>query len=382
MKLNRYALLALFVGVLPSGATAQWQQVSLTRDVPNTAWAGCPRPDGAARTVTSAQQEEAERIANSATEASLLGDKTAALQLLTRASATDPTSKTIAYRLARALDEAERLPAALAIYCQYLTLAPDASDAQEVRERTRVLGTPSGFTVPADARQAFVDGIASYDAGKLAEAEASFGKASQAVPNWNAPVFNRGLARMALAKRDDAVADFRHYLELSPGSSDFDQVLNVLAAVRGPAAPRINTSGVFARGLIVPGLGQLTTGRTGSGVFYLGAAAAALGVGVAVKRIAVDCLSEPVNGVCPSDQIDRTRNERPYLIPAIGAYVALGLISAFDAARGARKQNAATPESVRIGDQQQARSRAPYLAVPTVQVGLDGARVDLVRIRF
>jgi tetratricopeptide (TPR) repeat protein len=382
MKVNRLALLAFLLGVLPAGASAQMQQLSLKRDMPNVAWAGCPRPDGAPKTVTPAQQQEAERSASSATEASLLGDKTTALQLLTRAAVTDPTSRTIAYRLARALDEAERLPAALAAYCQYLALAPEAADAQEVRERTRVLGTPTGLAVPAEARQAFADGIASYDAGKLAEAEASFGKASEAVPTWNAPVFNRGLARMALAKRNDAEIDFRRYLELSPGSPDFNQVLTLIASFRQPDAPRVNTGGVFARGLIVPGLGQLTTGQSAKGAVYLGAAAAAVAVGVAVKRVAVECLSEPVNGVCPSDQIDRTSNERPYLIPAIGAYLALGLISAIDAARGVRKQNAATPESTRIGEQQQARSRAPYLAVPTVQVGLDGARVDLVRIRF
>ena len=69
-------------------------------------------------------------------------------------------------------------------------------------------------------------------------------------------------------------------------------------------------------------------------------------------------------------------------VQALGAYVALGLISAIDAARGVRKQNAAAPEGARIGEQQQARSRAPYLEIPTLQVGLDGARVDLIRIRF
>jgi tetratricopeptide (TPR) repeat protein len=380
MKAIRYALLALLVGVLPAAATAQAQQLLLKRDVPSAAWEGCQRIDGRRAAVTPQQQQEAERLANSATQASLLGDKTAALDLLARAANTDPTSKTIAYRLARELDEAQRLPAALASYCQYLALAPEGPDAQEVRERTRAIGKPTGFTVPAGARQAFVDGIANYDAGKLAAADTSFGIASAAAPTWNAPVFNRALTRMALSRRDDAAAYFRRYLELSPGASDFNQVLNLLASFQQPAALRINPGGAFARGLLIPGLGQLTTGRSGRGMFYLGAAAAAIAVGVAVQRVAVECLSEPVNGVCPDDQIDRTRNNRPYLVPSIGAYFAIGLIGAIDAARGARRQNAQAAGAVRIGEQ--ARTRAPYLAVPTVQVGLDGARVDLVRIRF
>jgi tetratricopeptide (TPR) repeat protein len=380
MKAIRYALLALILGVLPAAITAQTPQLSLKRDVPSAAWEGCARNDNSRRTVTPAQQQEAERLANSATQASLLGDKNAALDLLARAANTDPTSKTIAYRLARELDEAQRLPAALASYCQYLALAPDGPDAQEVRERTRAIGTPTGFTVPDDARQAFADGIASYDAGKLAEAETSFGTASTAAPTWSAPVFNRALARMALSRRDDAAVDFRRYLELSPGASDFNQVLNLLASFQQPAAPRINPGGAFARGLLIPGLGQLTTGRSGRGMLYLGAAAAAVAVGVGVQRVAVECLTEPVNGVCPDEQIDRTRNDRPYLVPAIGAWFAIGLIGAIDAARGARRQNAQAAEAVRIGEQ--AQTRAPYLAVPTVQVGLDGARVDLIRIRF
>jgi tetratricopeptide (TPR) repeat protein len=288
MKAIRYALLALFLGVMPAAATAQAQQLLLKRDVPRAAWEGCPRIDGPRAAVTPQQQQEAERLANSATQASLLGDKTAALDLLARAAKTDPTSKTIAYRLARELDEAQRLPAALAAYCQYLALAPEGPDAQEVRERTRAIGTPTGFTVPDDARQAFVDGIASYDAGKLADADTSFGIASAAAPTWNAPVFNRALTRMALSRRDDAAVDFRRYLELSPGASDFNQVLNLIASFQQPAAPRINPGGAFARGLLIPGLGQLTTGRSGRGMFYLGAAAAAM-------RLASPCNAYPSN---------------------------------------------------------------------------------------
>src|SRR5262245_26676019 len=177
MSRIRLALIAPFLLSLPMTAYAQ-RQFSLKRDVPAVAWTGCATDEGARKTVSAAQQQEAERYASAATQALLIGDRTAALDQLTRAAAADPTSKAIAYRLGRALDEADRTKEALPVYCAYLVLAPDAPDAQEVRERVRAIGTPTGFAVPAEARQAFMDGIAQYDAGKVADAETSFGQAS------------------------------------------------------------------------------------------------------------------------------------------------------------------------------------------------------------
>ena len=380
MSRIRFALIAPLLLSLPIAAHAQ-RQFTLKRDVPATAWTGCPKDDGARKTVTAAQQQEAERYASAATQASLLGDRNAALDQLTRAAAADPTSKAIVYRLGRALDEADRAKDALPVYCLYLALAPEAPDAQEVRDRARAIGTPAGFAVPAEARQAFIDGIAQFDAGKVAEAETSFGQASAAVPNWSAPVFNRALARMALLHRADATEDFRHYLELSPGAADFNDVLNLIASFQAPAAPQVQPGSVFLRGVFVPGLGQFTTGRTGAGMLYLGAAAGAVGVGLGVKRSTVQCLSEPVNGVCPAGQIDRTNKDRPYLVPGIAGAFAIGIIGAIDAARSVSKRNAKAAEGSRTGSNE-SQSRAPHLELPAVNVGLDGARIDLVRLRF
>ena len=86
-----------------------------------------------------------------------------------------------AYATAEALD---RRTDAVAEYCRYLTLAPDAADAAEVRARIAALTDPGGFAVPAAAAQAFATALAHYDAGRLIEAETALGSALTAAPDW------------------------------------------------------------------------------------------------------------------------------------------------------------------------------------------------------
>jgi tetratricopeptide (TPR) repeat protein len=379
IRMSPVRLLGLvFLLVETSGAAAQ--QLQLKRTLPGIAWAGCPSPDGRRVTVTPAQRQDAERLAEAATQASLLGDKAAALDLLTRAAGVDATSKTIAYHVARTLDELNRPNEALVAYCRYLALAPDASDAQEVRDRTRVLATPAGFAVSAAAARAYEAGIAHYDGGRLAEAETAFGQASAAAPAWANAVYNRAVIRLALGRTDPAAEDLRRYLELSPGAPDFNQLLDLLATFRQVVPPPYNPSSVLVRGLLVPGLGHFTTGRSGAGVLFLGAASSALAAGFAVTRQEVDCLSPPVNGRCPADQIASQKTRRPYLVPGIAAAAAIGVWGAIDAYRGAGKRNAEASRSLRVG--LDGRSRGPSLVSPSLTVGLHNAQFDLIRVRF
>ena len=315
-----------------------------------------------------------------ATQASLLGDKTAALDLLNRAAAMDPSSQGVAYRLARTLDELERPREALVAYCRYLTLAPDAPDAQEARDRTRVLGTPSGFTVSAIAARAFQTGITHYDAGQLAQAETAFGQASEASRDWSAAVYNRAVVRLALGRADAAAEDLRRFLELSPAAPEFNTVLDRLATFRQVAPPPFNPGSTLMRGLLLPGLGHFSTGRTGKGALFLGAATGAVAAGFMVTRLSVDCLSPPVNGRCPDDQIVNEEQTRPYLVPAIGAAAAIGIIGAIDAYRGARKRNEEAAKSLRVGAD--GRPQGPSLAMPRINLGFENTHIDLIRVRF
>ncbi len=377
VKNHARLLVLLILLVEPSGIVAQ--QLTLKRDLPSVSWPGCPltgeRPTG----VTPAQSQDAERLAESATQAALLGDKAAALDLLTRAADLDATSASIAYRLARTLDELDRPKEALSAYCRYLALAPDASDAAEVRDRTRVLGTPPAFAVPAAAAGAYEAGIAHYDAGKLVDAETAFGQASEAAPEWSAAVYNRALIRLAQGRTDQAAQDFRRFLEMSPGSPEFSAVLDLLATFR-QIPPLYNPNGALLRGLLIPGLGQFTTGRPRAGLVYLGIASGAVAVGISLKRLAVDCLSPPVAGVCPPSQIAGEEEKRPYLMPALAVAVATGVFAAIDAYRGANKRNGQAAKSTRVG--QEGHTRGPSLALPSVNVGLRRTQFELVRIRF
>ena len=355
------------------------QQLPLKRDLPSASWAGCPSAERPGE-VAAAQRQTADRLAADATQASLLGDKIAALDLLTRAAAADPTSVTISYRLARALDELERPADALAAYCRYLTLAPpDSPDAQDVRERTRVLGTPQGFAVPAPAVRAYEEGIAHFDAGRHAEAEAAFGQASAAAPDWGAPLYNRALTRLARAQSESAAEDFRRFLALSPGAPEFSAVLDFMTTLR-QTAPRYNPGGALFRGLLIPGLGQFTTDRTGAGVFYLATATSALAAGFLLKKLDVDCLSVPVDGQCPPSQVAGQRETRPYLVPAVAVALATGVYGAIDAYRSAGRRNRAAASPARDG--QDGRARGPSLSPPGINLGPRGSQLELIRVRF
>ena len=371
---RRFLLLILLV---PGGIAAQ--QLPLKRDVPNVSWGGCPETSERPGNVTPAQRQDAERLAEAATQALLLGDRTAALDLLKRAAEADATSAAIAYRLARTLDELDRPTDALPAYCRFLALAPDAADAQEVRDRTRALGTPAGLSVAAAAAQAHETAIAHFDAGRLAEAETAFSQAIQAAPDWSAAVYNRALTRLAQNKNDAATQDLRRFLELSPGSPEFSAVLDLLATVR-QTTPPYNPGSVLLRGLLVPGLGQFATGRTGAGIFYLGTASGALAAGFMLKRLAVDCLSVPVDGECPPGQIASEHEKRPYLVPAVAVALATGVFAAVDAYRGANRRNREAAASTRVGED--GGTRGASLLLPSINVGPRSAQLDLIRVRF
>lgn len=339
-------LIACLFALAPAASSGQ--QLELRREAPPAAWAGCPVPTSVERP-DEEQRLEAERLAAQATQAAILGNAAEAADLLSRAAALDPGSASIAYRLARAYDDLGETRPAMSAYCRYLGLAPDAADASEVLARIDVLSTSSGFTVTVSAADAFTAGIGFYDEGDLQSADSAFTVAATTEPGWADPVYNRAVVRLGLGQDDVAASDLRRFLELNPSADEFDRVLDVLGSLRGvPAAP-YNPSRALAAGLVVPGLGHFTTDRTTTGLVVFGAATAAVGTGLAMKRVSVECLSPPVDGVCPPDQVLRENVERPWLIPGIAAAAAIGVWGAIDAYRGARRGNREAAELLRLG---------------------------------
>lgn len=365
------ALLLLLATLYARPASAQ--QLALKRAAPRIAWSGCA-PAASPPTVPAARRREAEALAESATQSAILGNNTAAAELLANAAQLDPASEAIAYRLARTLEELGRRDEALTGYCRFLALAPDDADAADARERITVLADRGGAAVPADAAHEFQVGITHYDAGRLAAAEAAFGRALEAAPRWGDAVYNRGVARLAQARRSAGIADLRRYLEMSPGAPDLGAIVDVVALYGGAEAAPYNPSLVLASGLLVPGLGHFTTGRPATGALVLGVAAAGLAAGLLIEETDVVCLSPPVNGNCPSDQVLRRDVSRPYLVPGIAVATSAAILGAIDAFRGARRRNAEAAAALRVG--------SASVHAPAIRLGWNGARLDLLRIRF
>ena len=361
----------LLMLALLNARPAAAQQLGLKREAPRIAWAGCA-PGTAPLSVPAARQQEAAALADSATQASILGNNAAAADLLANAARLNPASEAIAYRLARTLEELGRLDEALAGYCRFLALAPEANDAAEARERISVLADRGG--VPAEAAKEFQAGIALYDGDRLSEAEAAFGRAFKAAPTWGDAVYNRGITQLALGREDAGTADLRRYLELSPGAADLGLIVDALARYGRVEAPPYNPSAAFLSGLLVPGLGHFTTGRPALGVLIMGVAAAGLATGLLIEQADVVCLSPPVNGECPPDQVLREEVSRPYLIPGIAAAATVGLIGAIDAMRGARRRNAEAARGIRVG--------SSSIHTPAIHISRNGAQLELIRIRL
>jgi tetratricopeptide (TPR) repeat protein len=380
----RTALLAALLAAATWPAATAAQRATPIRDTPPAAWSGCPAPAPAPDPTPADRRQEAERLAGEATQASILGDAAAALELLQRAATLDPASAGIAYRLARTLEQLGRRDDAIAGYCRYLALADDAPDAPDVRTRLAELAGSGDRAVPTQALQAFALGLAHYDGDRLPEAEIAFGSALRLAPLWTAPVYNRGLVRLARGRQDAAAEDFRAFLAMNPGEPQFSTALELLAAAQQGTVPAAtarpyNPGSALAAGLLVPGLGHFTTGRTGTGVVVLGTAVGALTTGLLIRRTEVDCLSPPTQGRCPPGDVQRERVARPLLLPAAGVAAAAAVVGAVDAWRGARSRNERAALRLRTGS---LGAAAPTVAL--MAVGIDGSAItiSLMQLRF
>jgi tetratricopeptide (TPR) repeat protein len=357
--------------LLLATAPASAQTLTLIRDTPGV-WDGCPaEPDASPARASLAQRQEAERLAAAATQAAILGDNTAALDLLRRADGLDPASPDVKYHLARTLEELGRPGEALAEYCRHTALAGDAPDAGDARARLEAL---TASMVTGTAARAFTAGNSHADAGRLREAEAAFGQAMTAAPAWGAPVHNRAVVRLALGRTAEASADIDAFIRLT-GDRTRAADLSAWTAIR-PASPRAPGQALIA-GLLVPGLGHFTTDRPATGALVLGVAAAAVGLGVAVQDVKVDCLSPPVEGRCPPENVVRERKDRPYLYPGIAAAAAAGILGALDAYRGARRNAETANRSGLLG-----LPVGSLAAASRVHLDADGVRLELIRLRF
>jgi tetratricopeptide (TPR) repeat protein len=371
---KRTAVLALLLLPLV-GTPLAAQQPRLLRDLPAPGWRGCPASLEADIRATIQQRQEAERLAASAMQAAILGDTNTSLELLSRAARLDPASADIAYHLGRAYEEAGMPAEATNAYCRYTLLAPDAPDAAEVSQRATQLAVAANLAAgpSADALRAFENGIAAFHQNRLSDAEDAFTRAWQHGDGWAAPLYNRALVRLALGQREAAVADLRAYLTAAESRAHGAEVVDLLASLPAPARAGPSAAGTLVAGLAVPGLGHFTTGRPGRGALFMTAAAGAVGAGLLIERVRVQCLSPPVEGICPADLVVDERVDRPFLLPGAAVAALVGVFGAYDAYRGVkRSQRSEARTGAAVG----------ISMAPVIGVSRGGTNIELMRIRF
>jgi tetratricopeptide (TPR) repeat protein len=333
------ALACALTLALPGAAGAQ-QRPALKLGMPVIAPRPACRPVPAPKPATEDQRRAARDLAQKAQQAAILGDRAAARDQLRQAATLDPADADLAYQSARAQESAGELDDAALEYCRFLALAPNAAESNEARERVAALSKTAQTAVSDRVLAPFRAGVTAYEAGRMPQAEASFTAAIQQQPDWADAYYDRALTHVARGNRELAIRDFQEYLRHKPEAEDRRAVVARINSLRGgPLSP--NAALTF--GLVVPGGGQLYTGRKLLGVAAMGAAA-----GIVAYAVKTDPVVERFQAVGKIPFTDstyvytdtRTVLGRPYLKVGLASLAAIMVGSAVEASVYARHLNA------------------------------------------
>jgi tetratricopeptide (TPR) repeat protein len=313
---------------------------ALKRGLPVVAPRPACAPAAGARAVTDSQKRQARELAQRAQQSAILGDRTAARDQLTQATTIDPSNPDLAYQRARAEEALGATGAAAAEYCRFLALAPNAPEAAEARERVAGLTRTTQAAVSEKVVAPFRNGMAAYEAGRYAAAEAAFSSAIALQPDWAEAYYDRALANAARGRSEQAIVDLQQYLRLRPEAEDRAAVIRRISGLRGgPLSP----SAALGLGLVIPGAGQMYTGRRVFGVLTLGAAGGALAYalksGPVTKEFVVNP-TDPFGNPLPPFIDTRIETGRPHLGPGLAAFGVIAGATAIEAFVHARHVNA------------------------------------------
>ena len=337
----RIVLVAAIAAELLLATTAAAQgRAPLKRGLPAVASRPACAAPTTARAATPEQHRAARELAQRAQQSAILGDRTAARDQLRQAAALDPTNPDLAYQLARAQEAVGAGDEARAEYCRFVALAPTAPEAAEARERVGALARPTQATVPERVMAPFRTGIANYEAGRFAQAATAFGSAIAAQPDWADAYYDRALSNAARGQRELAIADFQQYLRLRPEAEDRQAVISRISGLR---AEPLSPGAALGLGLVIPGAGQMYTGRKLFGLATLAAAggvvAYALKSDPVTERYLVTTDQDPFGNVLPPYYTTRQVPGRPYLAAGLAAAGAIAVSSAVEAFVYARHAN-------------------------------------------
>src|SRR5688500_9465333 len=205
---GRIAVAVAFT-VLAFASEGSAQQLVAKRALSPTSVLPCPAPPvGVAPTRN--DSPDVRRLVALGHEAAIVGDHRQARDVFLDAARLSPGDERIAYQLGRAYEELTDRPAAIREYCRFLALAPQATDAADVRTRIGALSaSPTGRPSSADQASAqFRVGVGHLDQRRWREASDAFGRVIQALPRAAEAYYDRAIALSALDERDAAVRDF------------------------------------------------------------------------------------------------------------------------------------------------------------------------------
>jgi len=255
------------------------------------------------------------------------------------ASTLDPTDADLAYQLARAYETAGAGPNAAKEYCRFLSIAPNAPEAAEARNRVAALVPVTHSSAPTVASTLFGAGITAYERTQLTEAEAKFAAAINAEPTWADSYYNRALVRVAQGDRQRALTDFEEYLRLKPQAPDRAQVVARIESLRvRPPSP----GQALGLGLVLPGGGQFYTRRPIRGVLFLAGTSAAIAFGLQQEKStkSIEQTGKDPFGNSYTFTTTQTTTDRPNLVPGIAIAGALFAGSALESFMFARRSAA------------------------------------------
>jgi len=324
------------------------------------------------------QQAESRRLAQQGYEAALGGDHTQARELLRRAAQLDVTSEQIAYRLGREHEEVEAPSDAVREYCRFLSLAPKAPDAADVRERIARLSPQRSLSESDVTAAQFGAGVGYYERGRLYEAQTAFAAVLADNPEAAPAYFNRGLVRASLGEPKLAIADLERYLRLQPNAPDRPAVEKLLGTLRRQL---LSPSTALGWGLAVPGGGQVYTQRR-----WIGGAVAAAFLGATLFAIQPKTEGHTTTGTNPFGvpyTSGRESKSYPNLGVGLGVAAAAALAGAGEAYLYARRGRQTMPKPPRRPEQRvgAAPARARTLE-PLVAPSADGRTLLGARLKF
>lgn len=375
-RLSRLLAVAVTCVALTTALEAQQQppRLPIKTGLAASGVSGCAAfpPPAQVRASSPNADAESRQLIDAAQDAALQGDHAAARDAFAKAATIVPGNARVAYYLGREHEALNDHASAVREYCRYLALSPGASDGDEVRGRIVRLTPATELARVDEARANFQSGVALLQRRQYLAADSAFASVARQVPAAPEPYYNRALSRAARGDRTEAMQDFEKYLELSPQAGDLVQVRGSMARlpdrVYGPGQ-------AFTSGILVPGMGQMSTGRPVLGVLALGAVAGAVVVAFLSKdELVTERFTDPFGN---SYTDSTTRTTHPLAIAGLAGAGAIWLGAAWEASAYASRSRSRA-EAI-IAQRASGSAALAVRALPRGRVGV-GMRLAVPRI--